>query len=100
MPDVTPATMTRSELVAAYAEYSDYDLVQSEARGKLFVQVARILLQRSPKRSASQIRGDEVELDLEVMQRELDKAERWLAANRSRGDASTMPPQFTIDDWR
>lgn len=100
MPEVTPATMTRAELAAAYAEFADYDVVQSVARAQTFVHVGRILLQRSPKRSASSIRGDEVELDLEVMAGQLAKAEAWLARNRPRSEGA-RPGQFTIDEqWR
>lgn len=93
---------TRAELVRAYREYSDYDQVAGTERAAKFIQAARQLLLITPKRSASQLRGDEIEMAPEVMQLELTKADAWY---RARGGANAsqnqLPRQFQPDcGWR
>lgn len=96
--------MTRPELVRAYRKYSDYDQVGSTERAAKFIQAARQLLLLTPKRSASQVRGDEVEMSPEVMQAELTKAEAWFHQNGGVGSLTgepRKPTQYTIDEcWR
>lgn len=94
------AQMNRSELLQCFRDYSDYDLVGSVERCRAFIKAARMLLATPVTRSASQIRGEEVELDLTQTQQLLQKAEGWHATHGRTGEAA-LPRQFVIDDgWR
>jgi hypothetical protein len=75
-PDATIATIR-----IAYATNCDYDLDGSTAKCRLFIQAARMLLMRTREELES---GGERSADNYLKtQGELNKAEKWLAANDS-----------------
>ncbi len=94
--------MSRAEMIAVHREYSNYDLAGgSIARAEIFIQVSRMLLATPLVRSASQIRGEEVELDPVLTANLLKQAEGWYFARYGTAAGGELPTQYTIDeDWR
>jgi len=91
--------LTYAQLVGIYQDYSDYDLVESVARGRVFVQAGRMILARPIRRSAQAGRGEEVELAPEIMEKQIETAVAWLATRR----AANLEPlaQLGVDPcWR
>lgn len=100
MAEVTlTADATRAELLRAYRENSDYDLVDSLSKARTFITAARMLLAVPVRRTAVGSRGgEEVELDLRIVSEEKERAERWYGQKTCR-DAD--PVQLGVDpDWR
>lgn len=78
-PDVN-SNLTRQELAAIVDDFSDYDLVKSVDRCKVYIKAARILLRRTPQRVSSVNRGEEVEQDASL-EAQLTAAVEWLRIN-------------------
>lgn len=74
---------TLAEVLDAYTENADYDVVSSTTKCQSFIVACRRLLSPgfSPKRSTHGGRGsEEIELDLLVVQNQLESAQEWLAS--------------------
>jgi hypothetical protein len=92
---------TRQEVLDAYADNSAYEENESVAQAKAFASACRLLLSPrfSVKRTVHGSRGEEVELDLTVIQKQLDDARHWIAANAPAANGSgIIHPDFT--DYR
>lgn len=90
--------LTYAELTAIFQDHADYDLVESTARARTFIQAGRMLLAWAMKRTSQAGRGEEVELAPEVVERLVYAAISWL---RSRNLASEEPRSLGVAaDWR
>lgn len=92
------SSSTRTQVLAAYADNASYEEDASIAKAKAFVTAVRLLLSpaMSVKRSAHGGRGEEVELDLEVLRQELQDARWWLStALAAQDNAGVVHADFT-----
>ena len=89
----------RSEVLRAYQDHANYDLIGSSAAAKVFIHAARILLSTPVRRTQVGSRGgEEIELEPRIVQEQLQRAEGWYAQHAA---AAADAPQFGIDpDWR
>ena len=81
------SSSTFAEIVAQIKTNLAYDLNKSAAQAKAFIEAGRAYLLIAPKVS-QQTGGDggtRVEFEIPVIERMLEKAERWLASNPSAG---------------
>ena len=91
---------SRQEVLRVYKDNADYDLLNSPAKAQLFIQACRILLATPVKRSESAARGEAVELDLTIVERQKKEAERWW---RMVGQTGRRPGQLVeanLSDFR
>ena len=77
------SSSTLDEIKAAYDDNVDYDLDESTTKAHTFIKACRLLLRRLPRSSRSQ--GSSVDLSPELIQQQMQTAERWIAA---RGGAN------------
>lgn len=90
---------TRADVLAAYADNSAYEENESVAEAKAFATACRLLL--SPRFSVKRTShgggsGEEVELDLNIIQKQLDDARQWVAANAPAANGTgVIHPDFT-----
>lgn len=97
MPELT-SSLTYAELTAIFQDHADYDLVDSVARARVFIQAGRMILAWGMKRTSQAGRGEEVELAPEVVERLVSAAISWL---RCRNLASEEPRSLGVAaDWR
>jgi hypothetical protein len=87
------ANSTRAQVLAAYADNASYEEDGSVAKCRAFVTAVRLLL--SPKHLVSRAAhggrsGEEVEIDLAILQQELQHAREWLAAAGAAEDGSSI----------
>ena len=75
------SSSTLAQIVAAYVDNASYEEDASTTKAAAFISACRIILIKRPKKAA--VGGEEIELDLELIARELDSARRWLATNGS-----------------
>jgi len=89
------ASSTLQQVQAAYDDNASYASVPSVPMARDFVTAARILLRRIPGESSTRDGG--VKFQLELISKEIDKAETWIAENRSLDTTSTLnaPQPFT-----
>lgn len=99
MPDPTlSSAMSYAEILAVHQDYSDYDLVDSVARARLFIQATRMLLAYAIRRSGQASRAEEIEVEPEILERQLTRAMTWYASRSARDE---LPRQLVPDpDWR
>jgi hypothetical protein len=95
------STLTRAQLLAIYGDHSDYDLVGdngSAATCRIFIKSGRLLLRTPVTKSASAAKGEDVEIDVRVIQEAVTRAERWLSGAREadRGPRTYRP----AESWR
>jgi hypothetical protein len=81
------------EVVAAYENNADYDLVGSLSKCRLFIHAGRILQRRSAEETQSS-NNERVRDDYRKIQAELDRALTWLRAN---DDSTTAAAAGTND---
>lgn len=90
---------TRDEVLAAYANNAGYEENESLSQAKAFATACRLLLSPrfSVKRSAhGGSNGEEVELDLTVIQKQLDDARAYVATNAAaESGTGVVHPDFT-----
>ena len=87
-----------AELLAIFREHADYDLVGSVERARTFIHAGRMLLAPAVRRSSQGSRGEEIELEPEVLERQIEKATIWL---RARNAIASPPRELGIDPcWR
>ena len=97
---VLSSETSRSQIIAAYLDCSDYDLVGSTARAAVFIRAGRMLLARPVTRTAAGGQGgEEVELEPRIMQDEVAKAETWYA-HQSAIAANELRQYAPADDFR
>lgn len=88
-----PANPTRPQVLNAYDENSDYDLVGSVVKCREFIRACRLLmsprfLMKRASHGLSRGGGEEVEIDQKFIAEVLAQAEAWLTAN----DTSSLAP--------
>lgn len=66
---------------ASYRDNASYAEDGSAAKANAFITACSFLLEQRPKRAAHGGRGTEFELDPGVIERQQQRASRWLAAN-------------------
>jgi hypothetical protein len=93
------ATSTLAEIKAAYADNASYFEDGSPAKARAFVTACRLLLLKLPKRVASGGRGqgEEVELDVRVIQDQIADAQRFLTQS---GIAAGPPKVYSFENFR
>ena len=92
---------TLQEVLDSYAENASYEEDNSPAKAAAFVTACRLLLLLLPKRAVKGGRtsGEEVELDITVVQTQLQEARRWLSVNGLSADA-TRPVVYGFQHFR
>jgi len=75
------SSSTLVEVKAAYDDNASYEEDASVSKAKAFVTACRFLLRRLPKRSAGSAGSGEIELNSEQIERQLEEARKWVAAN-------------------
>lgn len=74
------------EIKDAYDDNASYDEDSSVAKAKIFVTACRLLLRKIPKRSVHGGRGgEEIEIQPDLIQREMDIAKAYITANQDSG---------------
>lgn len=89
------AASTLTQVLAAYDDNASYYEDGSIPKCKAFITACRIILRRRPKRAragGATGQGEEIELDLVLIQKELDRAMEWLEAA-----GGSVTPAGTID---
>lgn len=98
MPDPElSSALPYDRLLAAFQDYSDYDLVPNAARARLYIKAGRMLLAVALRRSSRAERGEEVEVEPEIIERSVQAAIAWLAQYTA---ATSAPPQYVPTNWR
>lgn len=78
-----------ADVEAAYDDNASYEEDQSTSKALAFRTACRILFRMLPKRAVKGERGEEeIELDLGLIAKELERVESWLAANPVTSAAS------------
>lgn len=95
---VLSAELSHAQLLAIFREHADYDLTGSLERARTFIHAGRMLLSPAVVRSSQGARGEEVELNPEILERQIATATTWL---RARSAIATPPRELGIDPcWR
>jgi len=83
------SSSTLAQVKAAYDDNSDYDLADSVAKAKLFIQACRILLRRLPAEQGD--RDQKLRIEPARIQEQLDNALAWLRGHPgfASGDGQT-----------
>lgn len=88
---------TLQTILSAYETNADYREDADASKALAFISACTKLLVKLPSKSAGG--GSEVEIDIAMVEKQLDRAETWLATNRSSSDLLTNPqvvhPDFT-----
>lgn len=92
--------LSYAEVLKIYQDYADYDLgaVPNPARARVFVKAGRMLLALAIRRSGQAARHEEVELEPEILERQVQAAISWLATY----NANAAGPRQLVPapDWR
>jgi hypothetical protein len=95
---VLSSEMSYAAILATFQDYSDYDLLASPARARIYIKAGRMLLALSIRRSGQANRLEEVELEPEILERSVNAAVTWL---RTYNEANALPTQYIVSsDWR
>lgn len=78
-PELSSA-MSYGAILKVFQDYSDYDLELSPTRARIFIKAGRMLLALAIRRSGQATRGEEVELEPEIVERQVKAGIAWLAA--------------------
>jgi hypothetical protein len=84
MASTLSSASTLQQVLDSYDDNASYAEDGSIPKCKAFATACRIILRRRPKRAragGASGQGEEIELDLTLIQKELDKAEAWLSTN-------------------
>jgi hypothetical protein len=97
LPELS-SQLSYGALLKAFQDTSDYDLVNSVARAQIYIQAGRMMLALAIRRTGQASRAEEIEVEPEIVERQVNAAIRWL---RSR-NAAALPPRQIIPDecWR
>jgi hypothetical protein len=95
---VLSSEMTYGEILRVYQDYSDYDLLLSAARARIFIKAGRMMLALAIRRSGQASRQEEIELEPEIVERQVRAATAWLATYNAyvAGPRQLVPGA----DWR
>lgn len=74
------SSSTTDDVLAAYADNASYEEDADTAKCKAFISACRLLLSPAHLPRKTGAGGNEVELVPEVIERRMDDARRWLAA--------------------
>ena len=93
------ALSSSSTYADAHAQYRDnlnYDVEESLAKSKLFVEACRWLIDPAvtPKRTTGIDDGAELEIDTTVLKDQLNTALEWYQDNKDDGFGSVVHPDF------
>lgn len=89
------------EIKAAYADNASYVEDDSTSKARAFVTACRLLLLRMPRRTVHGGRGsEELELQPELIQGELQRAETWLAARPAAGGGNPSVLHVSLASFR
>lgn len=95
------SSSTDAQVFAAYDDAASYAEDDDPAKAKLFVTAVRILLRRLPTFSAHGTAR--TQLSTELLQKQLERAEEWLASNDtetvSAGGAG-VATHFSLEGFR
>lgn len=91
------SSSTIDEIVAAYMDNASYDEDGSVAKARTFITACRLLLVKRPQRYRG-LDGTEIELDLELIERQLAEARTWLSTHPDVATSSVK--HFSLEDLR
>jgi hypothetical protein len=95
---VLSSEMSYAAILATFQDYSDYDLVPSVARAKVYIKAGRMLLALSIRRSGQATRFEEIEVEPEIVERSVQAAIHWLATYNA---SQALPREYIVSsDWR
>ena len=90
--------MSFGEILRVSQDYCDFDLESSPARARIYIKATRMMLQLAMRRSGQASRHEEIEVEPEVLERQLRHAESWLSNYNA---AAAAPNQYVpAADWR
>lgn len=92
------SSSTSAEIEAAYLDNASYEEDEDVGKCKAFLTACRIILFKRPQRSAHRGAGSEMQWDLRLIQKEIDRAEAWLAAQAGMSGATdnVVHPDFSF----
>ena len=71
--------LSYGEILKIYQDHTDYDLLGSLERARVFIKAGRMMLAMSIRRSGQASRAEEIELEPEILERQTKAAIAWLA---------------------
>lgn len=81
------STSTTAEIKAAYDDNASYEEDGSATKARAFITACRLLLRRLPVQVGRSGRGsEEVRLDPDLLRRQLEDAQVWLASSPDASD--------------
>lgn len=94
MSDLSSSS-TLTEIWAAYDDNASYAEDNSVAKARAFITACRILLRRTPSNA---VKGsNQIGMRIDLLQKELEKAQQWLEA---RSPADDVSPKVVRPDFR
>lgn len=93
---------TLTQVLAAYEDNADYDLVGSATKARDFVQACRILLIRLPAGGSSGATSTTLAGNLTEIRTAMQRAEQWLASNggTTSGRGGPNVKRASFEDFR
>jgi len=95
---ILSADLSYGEILKIYQNYSDYDLEESADRAKIFIKAGRMLLGVALRRSGQSSRAEEIEVEPEILERQVKAAITWYAAHREFSEP--VRQYIPASDWR
>lgn len=71
------STSTLAQIKAAYADNASYEEDDDATKAQAFITACRMLMMNLPKRTVHGGRGEEVELPIELIEKQLTAARSW-----------------------
>lgn len=103
MPDMSTLTSasTLAQIEAAYADNASYLEDASVAKCKAFITACTLLLQRTPSKAAhGGVGAESVEINLDVLQKQIESARQWLVANGGASSGGASVTFAGLEDYR
>lgn len=95
---ILTSELSYGEILKVFQDYSDYDLEESPARARVFIKAGRMLLAVAIRRSGQASRAEEIEVEPEILERQVRAAVSWLASYHQH---AAGPQQYIpAADWR
>lgn len=94
MSDLSSSS-TLTEVQAAYDDNASYAEDRDTAKARVFITACRILIRRTPAQATKG--SNEVKLAVELLMKELEKAQEWLVA---RSEDDDVGPRVINPDLR
>ena len=89
------SSLTDAQIQAAYEDNASYAEENSVAKCKLFLTAARILLIRLPEEFGT--RHSTTKFRMDLIQKEIESARAWLAANDTSSTGTSGPSYVRVD---